>query len=312
MAGAPFPIDPVLTGIALAYRNAALIAELVLPPTDPMMKQEFTFKKWTLEEGFTVPETEVGRKSTPNEVEFTGVEVNDKVVDNGLDDLIPFDDMQNARDSLDPLGRAVVGLTDLIALRREKRTADLVFLAATYDTNLKVQLSGTGQWSDFANSDPIADIQAAIDGPIMTPNIGVFGRQSWSVLIRHPEMLKAVNRTAGDTGIARREDVQALFELDEILVGSARLNTAKKGQTPSYARVWGKHAAFLHRDPLATDPMANRVTFGWTAQYGEKVSGQLDEPKTGMRGSTRVRVGESVKEVIVANETGYFVEDAVA
>lgn len=32
----------------------------------------------------------------------------------------------------------------------------------------------------------------------------------------------------------------------------------------------------------------------------------------GLRGSTRVRVGESVAEVIAANDAGYFFENAVA
>jgi hypothetical protein len=37
----------------------------------------------------------------------------------------------------------------------------------------------------------------------------------------------------------------------------------------------------------------------------------MHEPKVGMRGSTRVRVGESVREVVSASALGYFIEDAV-
>ena len=38
----------------------------------------------------------------------------------------------------------------------------------------------------------------------------------------------------------------------------------------------------------------------------------MDEPKMGLRGSVRVRVGESVKEVIAAAASGYYFENAVA
>ncbi|HSF94786.1 MAG TPA: hypothetical protein VLA52_07145 [Thermohalobaculum sp.] len=312
MSKAPFPIDPVLTGITLAYRNRALIADSVLPRLTPMGKEEFKYKKWNIEEGFTIPDTKVGRKSEPNEVEFAATEVTASTEDYGLDDIIPFNDIANAAGSLDPVGHATEMLTDLVLLDREVRVAGLVFAAATYDTGLKVQLSGTSQWSDFVNSDPIGDIQAGLDAPIMRPNVMVIGRPAFSKLIQHPDINKAVNGTAGDTGIVRRNQIAELFELDEVVVGEPFQNTAKKGQTASYARVWGKHAALIHRDPLATSPMSDRVTFGWTAQYGTRVAGQIAEPKKGIRGSIRVRVGEGVKEVIVASQTGYFIEDAVA
>ncbi|MFV9531212.1 hypothetical protein ACNUIM_32135 [Pseudomonas aeruginosa] len=70
MSNAPFPIDPELTAIAIAYRNGRMIADEVLPRV-PVGKQEFKYWKYDLAQGFTVPETLVGRKSKPNEVEFT-------------------------------------------------------------------------------------------------------------------------------------------------------------------------------------------------------------------------------------------------
>jgi hypothetical protein len=94
-------------------------------------------------------------------------------------------------------------------------------------------------------------------------------------------------------------------------VGQGFLNTAKKGQTPSLSRVWGKHAALIHRDGLA-DSRGNRTTFGFTAQWGERIAGTIRDPNVGMRGGTVVRVGESVAEVIAAPDLGYLFENAVA
>ena len=106
MSLAPFPVDPELTAITLAYRNRRLIADDVLPRTSPLGKEEFNYQQWTIEESFTLPDTRVGRKSEPNQVEFTGTRVTDRTEDEGLDDIIPFVDIMNAAPGSDPVGRA--------------------------------------------------------------------------------------------------------------------------------------------------------------------------------------------------------------
>ena len=76
------------------------------------------------------------------------------------------------------------------------------------------------------------------------------------------------------------------------------------------ARVWGRHAAALFVSPDLAD--ADQPTFGFTAEFGTRIAGTMDEPKMGLRGSVRIRVGESVKEVLAANDAGYYFENAVA
>lgn len=309
----PFPIDPVLTGITLAYRNQALIADEVLPRLPAIGKQEFKYTVWNKPEHFTIPNTRVGRKSEPTQVEFTADEKTGTTEDYGLDDMVPNEDLDNAGDSLDPLGAATEGLTDLVLLDREKRVADTVFDADTYPSGNKVTLSGTDQWSDHDNSAPIDDIMTGLDTPILRPNIMTIGQAAWTQLRTHPDIVKAVKSIGGDTaGVAARAAVAELFELEEILVGQSFLNTAKPGQTASYSRVWGKHCALLHRNRMAQTPRSNRVTFGFTVPYGTRVAGTIPQPKVGLRGSQLVRVGESVVEVITASDVGYFLEDVAA
>jgi hypothetical protein len=199
---------------------------------------------------------------------------------------------------------------DLIKLAREKRTADLVFNAATYATANKVTLSGNTQFSDFDNSDPIATISTALDGPIIRPNTAVFGYQVWSVLRRHPKLVQAIFGNNQSSGIISREQFASLFELQNVYIGQSYLNTAKKGQTVSLARVWGKHISFYSKNPVAN--VQGGTTFGFTARFGEPVGGEWEDKNAGMRGGTVVRAGESVKELIVAPELGYFIQNAVA
>ena len=316
MSTAPFPITPELCAISLMYKNAKLIADDALPRV-PVGTQEFKYPSYTKSEQFTVPDTKVGRKSAPNEVEFTATEVTSKCDDYGLDDPIPQEDIDNANGvaritglNYDPLGRAVEGVTNLIQLAREVRASNLLFTAANYAAANQTTLSGTSQWSDFVNSNPISDLMAGIDIPIFRPNVLVLGRAAWTKLCQHPKIVKAVLGNAGDSGVANRAALANLLELDEILVGEGWVNTAKKGQTPTLVRVWGKHASLIYRDKAAD---ANGgITFGFTAQWGTRIAGAVPDNRIGLRGGQRVRVGESVKELIIAPDLGYFIQNAVA
>ena len=306
----PFPMNPQMTAIAIAYKNPdiALIADQVLPRTPTAA--EFKYLKYALADGFTIPDTKVGRKSAPNEVEFSATEVNDKVVDWGLDDIVPNEDISDDNQGIDPLGMAVAYLTNLVNLAREQRVANLVFNTNSYAAGNQATLSGTSQWSDGTNSDPVAAISDALDIPVMRPNIAVFGQTAWTKTRRHPKLVQAIKGTAQGAGQVTRAEFADFFEIQEVLVGAGFANSAKKGQTVAMARVWGKHAAFLYRD-RAAGPQAG-VTFGFTAETGTRVAGNIDEPKIGLMGSQRVRSGERCKEVISAIDLGYWFQNAVA
>lgn len=311
MAAFPFPVDPELTGVVIAYQNAELIADQVLPRIGPALgKQSFKYTKFDFSEAVTVPDTKVGRKGEPGEVEFSGTEVDASTSDYGLDDVVPIDDVNNAPAGYNPLSHAAQGVMDLVLLDREKRVADTVFNPATYPSANKVTLSGTSQWSD-ATSDPLAAVQDANDGLVMRANVMVIGRPAWTKLRRHPKILSAISISGTDKGTATLQAVADLFELDQIIVGSAWINTARKGQAPTLARTWGKHALLMRRNGLAT-ALNQAPTYGWTAEYGTRVAGQIPEPKVGLRGAIRVRAGESVAEVISAPDLAYFFQNAVA
>lgn len=312
MAIAPFPVDPVLTGIAIQYRNKALIADMVLPRIQPVLpRRVFNYKVWTKAEQFTIPNTAVGRRGAPSEVEFTATEIEGSVVDYGLDDPIPYDDIANAPQGHDPEAFATQSLTNLIGLDRERRVAGLVFNVASYASGNSDTLEDTEQWSDYDHSDPIGDITDALDLPLVRPNTAVFGRSVFTKLSQHPKIVKAVLGNSGDSGIATRQQIAQLFELDQVLIGEGYYNTAVEGQTASYARVWGKGAAFLYLDSMGAGD-GRLPSFGGTFQYGTRIAGSVPDTKISARGGQRVRVVESVKEVITASDLGYYFAAAVA
>lgn len=305
---APFPINPHLTAIAIAYRNASLIADSVLPRV-PVGKSEFKWWEYDLADGFTLPNTNVGRTSQPNQVEFNAKEETSSTSDYALDAPVPQSDIDNAPQNYDPLGRASEQVSDLIELDREVRTARVVFSAATYPTGNKEVIATADQWNQ-ADSKPIKKIVTALDKMIMRPNVAILGRATATALRMNPSIVKAYNGTAGEDGMVPLQFLRDLLELEDILVGSAFVNIARPGQKPQLQRTWANHAAFIYRNKLADTQVG--VTFGITAQFGTRVSGSIPDPDMGMRGGQRVRVGESVKELIVASDVGYFFQNAVA
>ena len=311
MTTAPFPVDPVLVGITLAYRNPRYIADEVLPRV-PVGREEFKYWKYPEDEAFRVPDTKVGRRSRPNEIVLTATESTASTEDYGLEDAVPNDDIRNAPANHSPVDRATVQLTEYILIDREQRVANLVFNSSSYASANVTTLSGTSQWSDQANSDPVDAITAALDVPLVRPNIMVLGRAVWTKLRTHPKVVAAVKPAGAReaSGVAMRQAVAELFELEEVLVGEAWINTAKKGQAASISRVWGKHCALLFRDRTADT--RSGLTFGFTAQFGSRIAGTRPDPDIGLRGGVRVRVGESLKELVIANQAGYLFQNAVA
>lgn len=316
MAKSTFIVRPELTAIAVAYSNGAFIADQVCPRT-PVLTKEFTYQKYALGDAFTAPETLVGRKGTPNQVEWASTEVTDSVNDHALDAPVTNDDIdqwekaQAAGQTVapSPLIYAASMSAELVDLQREKRTANLIFNANSYAAANKTTLSGSSQWSDPA-SDPQVAIGDALDTMVMRPNVCVAGRAAWTKLSRNIELCKAIFGNGTTKGQITKEAFCELFELEELLVGEGWVNTAAKGQPPAMTRLWGKHVAFLNRNKKANTKQG--VTFAMTAQYGTRIGGTIEDSDIGMRGGQRVRTGESVKELITANDLGYLFLNAVA
>lgn len=323
MPQAPFVVQQRLTAISLAYTNQGFIADQVLPRI-AVDSSAFKWTKYTLSDGFSIQDTKVGRKSAPNQIDWTGTESTDSTNDYGLDDVIPQADIANAAaaqtiqgtSGIDPEARSTQLLTDLVALDRENRAATLLFTLGTYPAANRITLSGTTQWSDFTNSDPLQALLLGLDTCIVRPNVLVIGQAAWSKLRTHPKITAAVyasggNATGGGTAVSRQA-LADLLELEEVIVGSSWSNSAKPGQTAAMTRLWGKHAALIYRAKEVISPQST-ITFGFTAQWGERIAGTIEQDfSIGLRGGTRVRVGEAVKEVVAANDVAYFFQNAVA
>jgi len=314
----PFTVDPVLTAIAIGYSNPAqvLIADKVLPRM-PVGQEVFKWTEYPIAEAFTVPQTQVGRLGQVNQVDFTGTERQSSTSDYGLDVPIPISDINVARaareagtSAYDPEQHSVAMLTKLVQLDREVRCATRIQDPATYAESRRVALAGGDQLSDFENSDPIGLFLSAIEGTLIyRANTLVMGNKPWSFIRRHPKLVNAVKGNLTSEGLITKEQLADLLEIKEVLVGDAHVNTARPGQKANLTRAWGNFISALYIDPTATK---DEITFGFTATFGSKIAGRIEDKDIGLEGGVRVRSGEKVKEEIVAKDVGYLIQNPVA
>ncbi len=308
-AAAPYPINAaVIRAVVISYSNAQMIADSVMPRV-PVGQQDFKYLSQNMADQFSVPETRVGRKSAPNQVESVGTLTPATVYEYGLDDIVPVNDIKNAPEGVDPVANAAEFVMKLVTLDRELRVATAVFNAANH-TN-KVTLSGTSQWSDYANSDPMTALLTALDVPVQRPNVMTIGRAAWTKFTLHPKVIDFINGKGGQTGSVTRQQVANALELDEILVGGAFVNTARKGQAATMQRAWGKHCALTYRETPSDAQSA--ATWGFTAEFGDRIADtQYGKDFGGLEGGYKTRAGERVNEIVSAPDLSYFLQNVIA
>lgn len=307
MTGRPFPVDTNRTAIAIGYKNPSLIADQVLP-YEPVAGEKFSYLKHTLAEGYTVPDTKVGRKSDPNEISFSAENITAQVEAYGLTDFVPASDSENAPKGYDPVGRAVTGIMDIITLDREVRVANLVMTPANYATNKKEMTNAERFGTTTTGLDPYVVIQAAWDAMLIKPNKAVMGAKLWSYLKTSEALTKAYFGNANTGKVLKKQEFAELFELQELLVGSSMVNTVKKGKTASLANCWTTNLLLMNQNPASV----NSGTFGFTARHGNRVAATEEVTKKGLKGGVDVWAGEFVKELICSEPHGYLISNCIA
>jgi len=307
--------DGHLTSIALQYNNPEFIGDLVLPPIAVPRKQG-KYKIYNKPDRFTVPDTTVGPKSQPNEVDFGVSEGTFACADEGLQEFVSNEEIDNAESPITPLADAVENTTALMMLAKEIDIATAVHTAANYATTLDLN----GSWATLTN-DILAQIVTAMDACFMPPNVMVMGLPTWRAVSRNEKVLAAVKGTLMPQNLNKgklsmpwvnQEELAQFLGLDAVLVGRAKKNTAAEGQTPAYGVVWdGTNAtkggaAFLRVKTAAVKDVV------WGAQFSWKgVQVMTRESARGAFGGQEIRVVESRIIKSVSTDVGYLFIDAL-
>lgn len=263
-------VDQMLTNISLGYRNPNYIADEIFPVV-PVNKQSDLLAEYDQSHWFRLQAEKraAGAKSARAGFKVSkdrqyychkwslGFEIDD---DSRANQDAPFD--------MDRDGTEFV--TDQMLLAREVNLATNYFTTGVWGTD-KVGTSHTDfyQFDDYANSTPLAVITAykdAIEGRIgMEPNKLVLGKQVYSALKWHPDLVDTIKYT--QRGQLTPDLIAALLEFSKLLIGRAIKTTSVEGTAEAdvaYTRIWGKNALMLYTPdaPSLMKPSAG-YTFIW-------------------------------------------------
>lgn len=329
MARTPFPlISAALSGVAIRYAsinrdNRGYIADRVAPRRK-VRSQLFRWYSSKLEEAFTVYDTQIDRLGQANEMTRGWTLTEDSTKDYAIREPVAYADEAEAAAQQIPFSlrqQATEDVVDQIQLGREIRVAQLTNSASSYLAGYSVDKTAA-KWSDFANSDPVADVLDASSKMLIRPNVGVTNRRTADILQRHPKVAAALGGSQNSGIIYPLEAVARVMGLREIIVGDTLFQTSKRGQTLTTGNIWGNNFALHYQSATQADDRGMSVSgerskspdFLTTFQWGDWVSSEkaFAPGDMGLYGGVKVLAGESVLERQVAPYAGFLFQNVVA
>lgn len=303
--------NQILANMSVRYANKRmdLIGSKVLPII-AVAKKTDDYYIYNKKDAYTIPDMKIGRKSKAYEATWNTSTSSYTCEGYALEDFIPDEDYKNVDSPPLKIERDTVeDLTDKLLLGYEKRVADLVFSNTTITQTTAV--AAADRWDD-PTSEVMPTVRTAFDGCFIQPNVCVMGYEVWSALKNHPDIVERVKYTSSDA--VTTEAVARLFEVDQVLVGRAKYNTANPGQTASYSYVWGKSVLFAYVSPRIS---LKAVSLGYTMSFshtggarGWLVQRRRDDTR-GLTGGNVLKVVQSVDEKIVASDVAYLLTTVV-
>lgn len=253
-------IDPILSNVVQGYRHPDHIGMALFPrvPVNVAGGKIIEFGKdaFKLYTSLRAPGTATKR------IQF-GYEGKPFALENhALEAPVPREHLRDANNvpGIDLATRAINGVMRIESLILEKQQADLARNAAGYDANHKLTLAGTDQWSDYANSDPIGDIddakEAIRSSTGLYPNVIEISAKVFKVLKEHPAILDKIKYT--QRGVVTAEILAAVFDVQSVIVGKA-IGFDDAGATID---IWGKDVVLAY---VPTTPSGmEEPSYGYT------------------------------------------------
>ena len=260
-------VDPILSAVARGYRSPkAAVANVLFPIVTVGLRAGRIISFGP--DDFKLVNTARAPGANTKRIQFGYAGENYSLVDYRLEGAVPNELQEEASNGpgIDLSSNAVRRVQNTMALEREKQAADLARNEARYGAGNKETLSGTSQWSDPA-SDPFTDImdgKESIRAKIgERPNVLTLGPKVLTALRTHPKVLDRLS-TASDRPPATLQQLQALFELQQIVEGEAVYHDGSQFQD-----VWGKDAILAFTTPASMQEMGS-PSFGYTYQLEDR------------------------------------------
>lgn len=317
-------IDRALTNMSVAYMQdeSAFIADKVFPKI-PVTKQSDVYFVYNKGDFFR-DEARVRSGAAESVGGEYGVESSDPYYCrvHAFHKDVTEQDRANHDEPLDADTDATDFVTQKMLIRRETQWAEEYFKKGVWSKEIEgVDTNPTGdQVVQFSNpaSDPIsvisnqAVLMASKTG--FKPNTIVMTPAVFYALKNHEDILDRIKYT--QKGIVTSDLLATLFEVDNVYVSWAVVNTANQGAEDDIDFVMGKHMllAYVNPRPAIKKPSAGYL-FTWTGLLGAGAYGnrmvRLPMDMLGI-GTERIEGEIAFDAKVIAQDLGVFFTDIVS
>lgn len=304
-------VDKLLTPVASGYFPKGYVCEEVLPEVQSAQYSGLLGKFGTGH--LRIENTIVGGRGKYRRIETQQRSTQSFVIEgHGLEGMVTKQDYANVEDPFDAERDETKGLTTVLWLEKEKMLADTLTSTAIMTQN--TTLSGTSQFSDYNNSNPVGVVSDAvntiIDGCGEEPNLMVMDTKVYRKVKFHPQLLDALGYKYARPGGLKAQEVADAFGIEKILVASARYESAAEGQTSSLAPCWGKDIVLVVAPEKAE---IGQVSVGYMIRpTGSQPRKVYKQPTFNPPGATEILVEDEYDMLISNAKAGYLIKAAIA
>jgi hypothetical protein len=304
-------VDKLLTAASSKFVPTGFISEVLLPFIG-VVQTTGKFGKHGLGHLRIVNTLAGGRGRFPSVDVRTYSTVNYEIEAHGLEGMVSPQDYRNVEDPFDAEKDETDAISTMLFLGKEKSLADT--LADTAVLTQNVTLSGTSQFSDYANSDPLSVAatarKAVRDGSGMAPNALWMDWAVYNVLRFHPAVLDYLGFKDSRPGGLTGEELAKAFDVKRVLIAESMYNSAKQGQADVLAPIWGKHMWFgVAPEKAAKDQVSLGYRLGYAGKSPRQVSKwDLNNPS----GAKAILVEDHYDQLLSNAGAAYLVKNAIA
>lgn len=230
----------------------------------------------------------------------------------GLEGVVTMEDYKNVEQPFDAEKDETLGLSTILWLEKEKALADQLGNTAVLTQN--VTLTGTDQYNDWLNSDPLDDFSTAMAtvkaGCGLPPDTAIMSWEVANKLRYHPALLDAMGFKFAKPGGLVDADLAVALNVQRVLIGSASYESANEGQTSSLSAVWGKNIIFAVCPTVAQQ---QQVSLGYLVKYSDKTPRQVyKEAQFNPPGSNAILVEDHYDMLLSNVLAAYLIKNAIA
>ena len=224
-------VDKLLTNVSSMHIPSGHISEKLLPYIG--VKEMTGLLGKYGQQHLRIVNSVVGGKGRYRQVEtITRSSDSYHIEGHGLTGMVTREDYANVTLPFNAEKDETMGLSTVLWLEKEKGLADT--LANTSIITQNITLSGTDQFSDYNNSDPVAEFSTAREtvrtGCGKYPNVAWMDKAVRNKIKYHPQLLELLGfKYARPGGLSDQEIAQAL-DVDMVLVADVAYQSANAGQ----------------------------------------------------------------------------------